>query len=219
MIGRETTDIHELIELLHVPVVENRLYLKIQELKSSEYQSRIKLYREKVETYRRILYENRDRESGGAEKSPGTLYWFELTKYKHNDWRVSRIDPEPPPFYDILEIIPDDIIEVIDLSLTNPDKVESRLDAASHLFGKRYDLEFVRCSANHACGTIRETTASLEKRHRESVYTENEKLDIAYNMFFSYMRKFPSIREYFFNEFFSKIKLMCEENDEVITLR
>jgi hypothetical protein len=215
---RETTDIHELIELLHVPVVENRLHLKIQELKSSEYENKIKLYRQRVETYRRVLFENQAQKPGNEEKDSSPLYWFELTKYKSNDWRVTRIDPEPPPFFDILEILPDDIIKVIDLSLTNPDRVESRRDITSHLFGKRYDLEFVRCSANHACGTIRETAASMEKRHRDNAYTENEKLDIAFNMFFSYMRKFPSVREYFFNEFFSKIKLMCEESDEDITL-
>jgi hypothetical protein len=215
---RETTDIHELIELLHVPVVENRLHLKIQELKSSEYENRIKLYRQRVETYRRILFENRTRESAEEDQNSSPLYWFELTKYKHKDWRVSEIKPEPPPFFDILEIIPDDIIQVIDLSLTNPDRVESKRDITSHLFGKHFDLEFVRCSANHACGTIRETAASMEKRHRDKTYTENEKLDIAFNMFFSYMRKFPSIREYFFNEFFSKIKLMCEDSEEDITL-
>lgn len=213
MTKRETIDIHELIELLHVPVVEHRLHLKVEELKSSEYENKIILYKQRVATYKRILFESKVKTSNENEKSTQP-YWFELTKYRDDEWKVTRMEPDPPPFCDILEIIPDDIIKLVDCSLTNPDKVESMRNIPSSIFQKHYDLEFVRCSDNHAVGTICETPVCAEKRYQDKAYIENEKLDFALRLFFSYMQKFPLIRDYFLNEFFSKIKLMYEEGNE-----
>lgn len=211
---RETIDINEVIELLHVPLVEHRLHLKIKELKSSEYESKIKLYKQRIETYRRILYANKVPETGNGDEKMKQLYWFELTKFREDEWKVTKIEPEPPPFSDFLDIIPDDIIKLIDSSLTNPDSIEKMRDVSSGFSQKHYNLEFVRCSDNHAVGTICETIASMEKRYQDKAYTENERLDFALKLFFSYMQKFPSIRDYFLNEFFSKIKLIYEEGNE-----
>ncbi|MDD1648740.1 MAG: hypothetical protein LUQ42_05590 [Methanomicrobiales archaeon] len=215
---RDTVDINELIDLLHVPEVEKRLYLKIEELKSSEYENKITLYKQKVENYKNILFKNKKQHDTLAIEE-GQPYWFELTRFKGCQWQVTRLEPEPPPYLDILEIIPPDIIKLIDLSLTDPDKIESRCNILSTTFNITYDLEFVRCSANHAIGTICETCRtpqSMGIKLHEKAYLENNHIDFALKSFFSYMQKIPTIRTYFLNEFFSKIKFICEEGNENI---
>lgn len=216
---RDTVDINELIDLLHVPVVEKRLYLKIEELKSSEYENKIRLYKQKVENYKNILFENKKQQDTLAIEKGGQPYWFELTKFKEYKWQVTRLEPEPPPYLDILEIIPPDIIKLIDLSLTDPDKIESRRNILSTTFHITYDLEFVRCSANHAIGTICTTCDASQSpgiKLYEKAYIESDRIDFALKSFFSYMQKIPTIRTYFLNEFFSKIKFICEEGNENI---
>ncbi|MCI0470970.1 MAG: hypothetical protein L0Y73_04870 [Candidatus Aminicenantes bacterium] len=216
---RDTVDIHELIDLLHIPVIEKRLYLKIEELKSSEYENKIELYKQKVENYKNILFENKPLEDTSAIEKRGQTYWFELTRFKECKWQVTRLEPELPPYLDILEIIPPDIIKLIDLSLTNPDKIESRRNILSTTFHIAYDLEFVRCSDNHALGTICSTCELAQSpgiKLHEKTYIESECSDFELKSFFSYMQKIPTIRTYFLNEFFSKIKFICEEENENI---
>jgi hypothetical protein len=214
---REPIDINELIELLHVPVVENRVHLKIEEIKSGGYENKIELYNQKVTTYKHVLFENRRQEPGKEEVNSCQLYWFELTRFKNGVWKVTCLDPAPPPFSDMAEIVPDDIVRVIDHSLTNPDKVEIKRKIVSNIFCKHYDLEFVRSSENHAFGTIRKTPAAAEKGYPDKTFYESEKQDKAIKLLFSYMQRSPSIRDYFLKEFFNKIKVICEEEGFILS--
>lgn len=207
----ETINIDDLIELLAIPQVEEHFRNRFEWLKYDEHSKYIRAYREKKEALRQEIFENRRREMEmPGIGAGGELYWFEMVCFNEAScsWRVTKLDPQPLPLCDRSEIIPADVIEYIDESPVDPGELRTLPGVYSAIYGRSYDLVFLRFSRNHAFGTIRESSESRQKRHQERVYTGEEKMDTDYEIFFAYMRRYPEVQEYLFNVFFNIIKPM-----------
>lgn len=211
MIDRNTIDITELIEILAIPEIEDLIWNRLESLKTDEPAKLIRRYREKKRALKQEIFENKRKEAAESGKElQDDLRWFEMVLFNAEShlWKITEIEPLPLRFYDKMEVIPSEVINAVEESPVDPGMVRSLTNLRSDLAGMSFDVTFVRCSRNNAFGTIRENPGSREKRHQAQDYSFNENLDMAYEVFFTYMKRYPDIRDYFFNEFFNIIKPM-----------
>lgn len=212
MAHQDYIDIIELMELLNVPEIAKHLYYAIQNCKTGEYANKIKIFTEKKKALRQALFESFYLENNQSPKEiPGSLYWFEVIRLSKDYWEIKTLEPTPPPYFEKSEIIPGDIIQLIAAYPFNPDQVERLTNVPSHLYAKNYDLQFTRFSPYMACGTIAENQQAREQRIKSQIFTRGEQLEVAYKVMFYYMEKFPTLRNYLFNEFFSILKPAIDE--------
>lgn len=212
---RDYIDIIELMEILNVPEIERHLYYAIQNCKTGEYADKLKIFKEKKKALRQALFESfypGNNKSSKEIHSP--LYWFEVIRYSKGYWEIKVLEPTPPPYFETSEIIPGDIIQLIVAYPVNPDRVERLTNVSSHLYAKNYDLQFTRLSRYMVCGTINENQQAREQRVKSQIFTWSEQLEVAYKVMFYYMEKFPMLRSYLFNEFFSILKPAIDERQD-----
>jgi len=176
MYGKEL-DIHELIQLAHVPEIKDILVLKMEEIKSGEARDYLENYRRTRDMYRQMLYkdvllreqEKNHRDNGDNRKKTGkhtedperldvekALFWFVLTRYRDWEWHSTELESELPFPVPRTQILPDDIIERLADSEVDTGKIntlEGVYSSAKHCF---YDLRFVRFSSNTIFGTVAE---------------------------------------------------------------
>lgn len=219
----------ELEELLNIPQFERIIFHKIEELKLY-LKDEIGHYRKLKGYFKKLAYGDMEvlsSENAEKEKSMGRngridgdkrepTYHFELNQEKDNQWSVARLEPSPPPGYDIYDIIPDEVIEYIVSLDTAAGEMETIKDLSlPFLGGIRFDLHFTKYSLHHVLGTIKthqiEETDVLEGSGEgvmEKIYnyTKKEPEESDYKELFYYMRKYPPLRTYFFTEFHMKMK-------------
>lgn len=51
------------------------------------------------------------------------FYWFELTQFDEWQWRMTYIEPKPPPHMHYYQVLPRGVIDGMAHTLVNPDKV------------------------------------------------------------------------------------------------
>jgi len=206
-------DIIELMEILNVPEIEKYLYYAVQNCKTGEYADKLNIFTGKKKALRQALFESFYPGNNNSTKESHTpLYWFEVHRYGKGHWEIKELEPTPPPYFEKSEIIPGDIIQLIVAYPVNPDRVERLTNVSSHLCAKNYDLQFTRISRYMVCGTIAENQQAREQRVKNQIFTRSEQLEVAYRVMFYYMEKFPKLRSYLFNEFFSILKPAIDEN-------
>ncbi|MCX6582809.1 MAG: hypothetical protein NT166_21750 [Candidatus Aminicenantes bacterium] len=218
MIDRPTVNINELIEILSIPEIEDIIWKKLESLKTDEPAKFIRLYKEKKKTLRQEIFENKRKEAEETDKARhDDLRWFEIVLFNAEAhwWKLTAMEPVPMTYYDKTEILPVEVIKAVEESPVDRGKVRKITNLRSDLVGKSFDLTFIHYSCNNAFGTIRENPGAREMRHQEQDYTLNENMDMAYNVFFTYMKRYPEIRDYFFNEFFNIIKPMHDRTGHV----
>ncbi len=150
------------------------------------------------------------------ESGRSKLYWFEVVRYRPGDLRIVEMEPAVPPYYNPSEILPEDVMDRLFDAPFEPGKVSTMMNVKSHLFDLLFDLRFIRFNESHVVGTVKENPLAEKERYKNQVYTANEKLDMAYQVFFHYMKKFPVVRDYLFNEFFGKILPVLEEEEKKV---
>lgn len=214
MDAQETIDIDELIDILDVEEIEKSLSYAMREYKSGRYSEKIQLLEARKKAFRQSAFESQQREKKEGEETRPVLYWFDLVRYNHKEWKIRRLEPSPPPYYNLSEIMPEDVIEQIDQTPANVEKVLRLTEFSSRLYSKSFDVQFIRYSPYHTQGTIRESLKSQEKRFSINQFTPNEEWDAAYKALFYYMEKFPGIKGHMFSEFFKLLQpLMSKEFD------
>ncbi|NIM18021.1 MAG: hypothetical protein GTO45_39000 [Candidatus Aminicenantes bacterium] len=218
----------ELEELLNIPQFERIIFHKIEELKLY-LKDEIEHYRKLKGYFRKLAYGDMEvlsNEEDEKEKSVGRngsidgdkrgqTYHFELSQEKDNQWNVARLEPSPPPGYDIYDIIPEEVIEYIVSLDTTTGEIETITDLSlPSVGGIRFDLHFTKYSLHHVLGTIKthqiEETEVLDGSAvvMEKIYnyTKKEPEESDYKELLYYMRKYPPLRMYFFTEFHMKMK-------------
>lgn len=207
-------DIIEMMELLSVPEIERNLYFAVENYKSGEYAQKLKILRAKKKMLKQALFGSALMETAESSNGmPNRLYWFELCRFRREQLEINVLEPTPPPYYETSEIIPQDLVQMIESNPVDPDRVESITGVRSRLYGKNYDLQFTLFSRYLACGTVRENQQAREQRFKSRTFTWNEQLDVAYKVLYYYMEKFPALRNYLFKEFFSILKPAFDENE------
>jgi hypothetical protein len=180
------------------------------------------------EYFKKIAYG--DMEILEANKEMGEksqAYHFELYCPMDGPWQATSIEPSPPSGYEILDIIPEKIIEYIGSFITTPGKIENlEKFTLPTLIEKAFDLTFTKYSEWHVLGTIRscniptgDSTKDEKPDHMTEIYNYNksdtEKGD--YKELFYYMQKYPVLKRYFFTELHMKVKPLIVGNLVEIT--
>jgi hypothetical protein len=190
--GTLDADIVELFDLVHIPEINKVFALKIEELKGSDLRQCIQDYQRKREMYYQDLFVTHYRE--------GELYWFELTRYREWDWRMTKISPASLSYRSEYDILPWDVIDQIIDYPVNPDKVNTLEALHSDMLNKTVRLQFVRTSLKHIIGTVREKPGYLNvqgKKESISLNLLDENLEIAQQVFFHSLPKSPFLNDVF----------------------
>ncbi len=207
-------DIDELVTLLGIPQVKEAVFYKINEFKEHRGHL-IDSYKKEREMFRRTVFESVRRDESDTEDSGNNaLYYYEIVRFRPGDIRVVGFEPEIPPYYNRSELLPEDVIERLFDAPGDFRDARVLWKEPSHLYGKQYDLQFIRWNESHVTGTIRENNETREERYRNQVHTVNEGLDAAYHVLFHHMQRYPEIRDYIFNEFFGKIKPVLDDREQ-----
>jgi hypothetical protein len=187
MYGKEL-DIHELIQLAHVPEIRDILALKMEEIKSGETRDYLENYRRTRDMYRQQLYkdvvrrdkEKNHRDNRDSRKKTGkhtgdmehldveeALFWFVLTRYRDWEWHATELESELPFPVPRSQILPDDVIERMADSEVDTGKINT-LEGVYSMHKKCfYDLRFVRFSSNTIFGTVAENFRRKQEFYEE----------------------------------------------------
>jgi hypothetical protein len=141
------------------------------------------------------------------ERERNQTYRFELNRGNEDQWNAAKLEPPPPPGYDIHDIIPEEIIDYITAYETNMGKMETIKGLSlPTVKGIRFDLHFTKYSGYHVLGTIKAHHEEKEDREEIYIYTWKEPEESDYKELIYYMRKYPPLRMYFFTELHMKMK-------------
>lgn len=193
-----SSNIFELINWVHVPEVDKIFSEVIEEIKSGELKHCLDEFEGKLKKYYDTLFVNSEKQEYE------TFHWYELTRYREWDWRMTVLRPYPPPDTPPYEVMPRDIIAKITESLVNPEKTISLQGTCSQSLNKTVDLKFVRVSDNFLCGTVgllEKDNLSGKSKYTKGGITLDGDIDTAYRVFSHYTHKYPQIREQFIREF------------------
>ncbi|MCP4215097.1 MAG: hypothetical protein GY765_10585 [bacterium] len=143
---RRDVNLNELFRLLHVPVFNEKMNTQVTAWESGA--AGAKLAQSIIGTGRlkKQLFDKR------REEVPG-LYWFELTCYRDNEWKLMDMQPTPGG------VLPGDIVnEAVIVRMTDeliePDKVISVENESFENLSKAVTLHFSRLSTKSLVGTI-----------------------------------------------------------------
>lgn len=201
-------NLRDVIDTLKVPEINKLVFLRIGKISSdTRCQRQIESYRRGVDEYFRELYQDVScrREQAGKDQYP-VLYWFELSRFAESDWELTRMRPIPPPYEPYKEIMSGQIIEKITSGFpVNPDKVVTLKAEPSGWLNRRVDLQFVRFSANHLFGTVKENLDDWEGKFPGEPGMWERDIEMAYRFFFYYLHKFPSLANEFIRFFIREV--------------
>jgi hypothetical protein len=202
---RKDVNIYEMIKMIHYPEMNRLLNLKLQEYKNGEFKKCIDEYDQKKEYYCKSLCRDTwDQEQKSGKKIYPPLYWFELTKYKENDWSMTIIDPWPPKYMPYYAILPTDIISRMTEALIDQNKLITWNAAYSKSMNKKVDVKFVRFATNHIIGSVRENFNGFSEEEAEKKVTYEGNLDMTYKLFFLLLERHPDLVNTFVKEFVAK---------------
>ncbi|MCP5051368.1 MAG: hypothetical protein GY940_29650 [bacterium] len=163
------TNVVELMSLLHIPAINNTFSKEFRSFNNrdknrTELKKIVKSCESARDIYFESLFHSPYREALKKKKNQlPPLYWFEVTRYGFDDWRMSHLEPRLGPYTPHYDILPRDVITWMADALVDPDKVITVRDAYSRLLRKKVELQFVRYSDTFIFGTVRPVTGA---RHR-----------------------------------------------------
>jgi len=218
--------ISEIIELMNIPEFEKLINIKVEELKII-LERQIRLYNKlknefKSEGKEKLrLFENKSMGHGSD------TYFFELNRVEDVveklgcSWIIRKIEPEVSG--NVKEVVPFEIIQKLSQHETNPSKIEFD-EYYSESLRINYYVRSIKYNDSRIFGTIRlvsdqnELEDSFYKNGNDTItlsipreQVENEK---KYTELFSYMEKYPEIKEHIFTYFFMIQKPMVDKAED-----
>lgn len=194
----KTVNILEMIDLVHIPELNNVLAAKLEVLEDVDLRALIADYKGKE----RRCYETLFRDSRRGDES---LYWFELIQYEEGEWRIAFIEPKPSPQTTSYGILPRDVIGEIVKTGVNPDNVVTMNGVCSPSLNKAVDLQLVRLSPTHLVGTVKDSVFEGEETPLEGPVTLDGDMDAAFRVFFHSLNSNPSITKELIRVFLNRI--------------
>ncbi len=217
----------ELNELLNIPQFERIVFHKIKELKNY-FQEEIERYRYLKESFKRTAYGSMQvLDSQNQVEGKIQVYHFELNRSKEGEWEATTLVPDPPPGYEIYDIIPEEMVEYIGSFKTARQQIENQTQLSlPALQGIAFDLSFIKYSDWYILGTIKNyklPSADGADReipdHMTEIYNyDKQETDKGnYQELIYYMKKYPALRRYFLTELHMKMKPLIIGNLVEIT--
>ena len=149
------TNYHELIDLIHIPEVNQELAALLENLENKHAVTVINLeFENKREYYFKTLFLSDP--DYLDDKKGFSFHWFELIKTDNWNWEFKLTYPKKPIF------IPQDIIEQIADTLVNPNQVVTMNGILSKIEYIMMNLQIVHYSSNYIFGTFKRYIISEE---------------------------------------------------------
>jgi len=149
-----SVELNRLINLIHVPEIDLEFKKLLDKFEDKDItQHIIDFHQRKWELFIE-LYMNQV-EGGAGSRAAGEFFWFELTCYGPDDWRLT----DTYPLYDIAivpqyEILPPQVIEKIIDTPVKPREIRSAFNLEAVFWRKVVNVKFCRLSEGFICGTV-----------------------------------------------------------------
>ncbi len=202
--------IKKIADWLSTPEIRERIFFTLKQIEAEE-GACLKSYTRGLATFKESILESEDFQAANRKEAMADNgYWFEAIQTTPARWVLDSIKPAPPPDLDEKKVLPLDLIADMGRTPVNPEEIVRWPKAASQITGATYRLTFMHPSKYYISGAVRPHLD--EYLHREEVYTNNSGIDerIAYQTLFSYMVRYPKVKDYFFAEFFYKVKPLLD---------
>ena len=149
-------DMGVLFRLAKVPEFNKWLWLKLEELSSGALKKEIDAYKTTKAYYRETLLSDRNEEDWAA-KGKRPSYWFMISVYEPDHWKVTEFDPLPPVFEMPEDILARGYCDMMLRSQDDPACVQTVTSDFTLPFNRRFELQWVRYSATCLMGKVFET--------------------------------------------------------------
>ena len=216
---QETLD--QLNELLNIPQIERIIHHKIEELKLN-LSDEIEHYRRVKQKFLKSAYGEMtlcDREADENLNVP--VYHFELNANDSNEWKVTALEPAPPPGFSFYDIMPEEVVSYVSHFEIAPGKVETIQGLClPELEGLSFNLMFTKYSKQFILGTIQTIReASDQQNNRNETKKTEEFYDYGYLSFDNemnlkemvyFLQKYPDLKAYFLTQFQMKMKPLIQ---------
>lgn len=208
-------DVTVLHRLAKVPEYNRWLWLKLEEIKAGPLKRSIDEYKAVKAFYRETMLRHRAGVDYTA-KGKRPPYWFVLTLYGNNVWDVIELDPLPPAFESLDDLLPLDIREKMYKSNETPGCVITYTMDSPRPMGRRLEVQWVRYSPSCIMGKVFETEHDGMQTPGTLYYTPDfyRKME-THSIFFllkRHMYRDPTVAEAFIDEFMTKIMPTLEKS-------
>ncbi len=183
-------DLFELIDKVHVPEI-NRVFAEYNaELCEPPYKDRYDEFKAKKSQHFKTLCEP-EQEFANGEFSK---YWFEITRYREGEWRITAVNPAPLPHTFTYGFMPRDVIQQLTEVQEDPDHVEVKIVESKDI-GRRIKVLYVRASATFIYGVC---------MHLEPLENWERDMHNTYRVFYQYLRTKPDVVRKFIHNFMTR---------------
>jgi hypothetical protein len=174
----QDVDLYRLIKLSQLPEFNKLLKLKLGEIKDGVLMEEVSRYEAEKSYYLDLLPVCLAPRVMG--KSLGA-YLFILSKFKPDDWSLTRISPWPSPCEQHKQILPLSAVDRLGKTVVAPDRImEISMDRQGPL-RKKLDILFVHYSSTCIIGVVSEDGNAMENQTEEEKETRRLFLRMQYS--------------------------------------
>ncbi|MCP5107749.1 MAG: hypothetical protein GY950_30455 [bacterium] len=201
----EFINIRGILALARIPEFNKWLWLKLEEIKGGPLKKEIDAYNATKAYYRETMFSGCWKE-GDEDKGKRPPYWFVITAHNSSHWSISEMDPLPPVFDSMYNIVPRWLYNLmINGEVINPSMVMTLSADFPPPLNIRIELQWVRCSPNCVMGKIHET--DIERPTVPGAfyilddYKKEMAADAVFNRLKRHMYRDPRVAETFIDTF------------------
>lgn len=176
-------DIFKVMDLAHIPEINRMAAEFIAKFEKKPMNPMTELQAKK-KIYYQSLFKAQQQQKGEG------FYWFELTRYKEDQWRMRHIEPIPGDAMSRYTVLPKDVIADLYDAIVDPETVITRSNVRSESVGKSVDLQFVKYSHHYLFGTVYERKGKGKSSSPAALRPEEDP-EAYFRKFYHNMRQHP----------------------------
>ncbi|MCP4156897.1 MAG: hypothetical protein GY757_54800 [bacterium] len=170
-------DVTKVFTLTQIPELRKLVALKVEELKHGNAGEYLEAFEaKKKRLYDRVFDCLPEEEKGERFTGVPGAYWFELTRYKDNEWHITRLDPERPEYLSNMEIIPWEVINILAETPILPDEVQEIQANNPDRDEMKFNFNYIHFSDSGIFGVVRTV---LKKKKLKRFIRKDQEVSIA----------------------------------------
>lgn len=223
----DRTQIIELfLELMNFPKVMELMELELRRLELT-LGEQLSDYRRLRESFKKAVFRQLLVHEGGSPPDE-PMYWFEISRTGKDRWEVTDIEPPLPEGVDMGYVVPAGFIDMVAGFETSEEEIREHQGEFDTPSGRQeFQVRFAKYTDDNAMGTIREVDSTdstepasarkLEVIHTGTDYSQSDD-EKNFGQLFYYMKKYPDLKKYILDEFFTVLKPLFDRKNSMDTL-
>ncbi len=210
--------------LLNIPQFQKFMFHKLEELKKL-FEEEVNFLMETRRKFQKSVYGTMEICTDADQEENFQAFYFEALRLVSGKW-WTKVEPLPPPGYDIHDVIPDDIIQYINSTATVTRKTNTiEKFSRPNLQHIAFDLKFLKYSDEYIFGNITPrrqfigpmsipmSQPDAEEEGKIYQYNPNNRGDESnFQELQYYMKAFPALKAYIFTELHMRLKPLVLSN-------